>query len=89
MTANAIRDYKLVTLVGEPTGENPNDYGEVFILTLPNTKIRVRTTTALFIRANGNEHDNNPVIPDILVKQDPKSTKDDVLEFARTWMKKK
>lgn len=89
MTANAVQDYKLATLIGEPTGEVPNDYGEIFTFKLPNTKIVVRTTSTFFTRANGEESDTNPVLPDILIKQNPSSAKDDVLEFAKNWIRKK
>jgi len=88
MLANAIQDYKLATLIGEATGEPPNDYGELYWNKLPNTGLSFYTCTKQFIRANGDADDPYPVLPDIEVKQNSKSLKDDVLEFAKEWLKK-
>jgi hypothetical protein len=89
MLANAIKDYKLATLIGEATGEAPNDYGELYWSQLPNTGLTFYTCTKKFIRSNGDADDPDPVLPDIEVKQNSKSLKDDVLEFAKEWVKKK
>lgn len=88
MLSNAIQDYKLATLIGEATGEPPNDYGELYWIDLPNTKLTFYTCSKQFIRANCDNRDPNPVLPEIEVKQDPKSIKDDVLEYAKRWVKK-
>ena len=87
MTANAIQDYNLATLIGEPTGEPANDYGELYEGFLPNTKIRFVTSSKMFVRANGDPADKNPVLPHITVALDPLSNKDDVLNFAIEWIK--
>lgn len=89
MLANAIGDYQLATLIGEPTGEAPNDYGELYWNKLPNTGLRFFTCSKQFIRANGNAGDTNPVLPDIEKKSNPNSLKDEVLEFAKEWVQKK
>jgi hypothetical protein len=68
MTANAIQDYDLATLVGEPTGDAPNQLGEIVAIRLPNSKITCWLPSALFVRANGDHQDINPVIPDIKIK---------------------
>jgi C-terminal processing protease CtpA/Prc len=88
MLANAIKDYKLATIIGEATGESPNDYGELYWNQLPNTGLKYFTCTKQYIRANGDADDPSPVLPDIEVKQNSKSLKDDVLEFAKEWVKK-
>ena len=89
MLSNAIRDYQLATIIGEATGEPCNDYGELYWTRLPKTGLLFYTCSKQFIRANGDAADPNPVMPDIEVKQDPNSLKDDVLNFAKEWMKKK
>lgn len=86
MLANAIQDYGLATLIGEATGEPPNDYGELYWNHLPNTGLLFYTCSKQFIRANGDADSPDPVLPGIVVKQDPKSPKDDVLEFAKKWV---
>jgi len=82
MLANTVQDYKLATLIGEPSGEPANDYGELAFLKLPNTGFTFTTSTKQFIRANGNAKDRNPVIPDFMVKDDPATPDDEVLDFA-------
>ena len=82
MLANAVKDFQLATLIGEPTGESPNDYGELITLKLPNTGITFFTSTKQYIRANGDANDRNPVLPDHFIKDDPTTSVDEVLEFA-------
>ncbi len=86
MLANAIKDFQLATLIGEPTGEPANDYGEMYWNKLPNTGFSFSTCSKQFVRANGDKDDPNPILPDITVKQDRASGKDDVLEYAKKWM---
>lgn len=87
MTANAIQDFKLATLIGEPSGEPANDYGELYQGQLPNTGIPFVTSTKMFIRANGDVNDKNPVLPDIHVEQNDTAGKDNVLEYAIRYLK--
>ncbi len=89
MLSNAIKDYQLATIIGEATGEAPNDYGELYWNKLPNTGLSFYTCSKQFIRANGDAADPNPVLPDILIKQNPDNLKDEVLEFAKGWVRKK
>lgn len=52
------------TLVGEPTGERPGSYGEVKVVTLPNTQLKVRYTVKYF----GSKNDTREALtPDVLV----------------------
>jgi C-terminal processing protease CtpA/Prc len=88
MTANTIQDYKLATLIGEATGEPANDYGELYDSRLPHTGFQFVTSSKMFIRANGNKEDKNPVLPDITVEQNPDSDRDNVLDFAIQWLKR-
>ena len=88
MLANAIKDYQLATLIGEPTGEVPNDFGEVITLQLPHTGISFFTSTKQFIRANGKADDRNPIMPDFFIRDNPSTTLDEGLEFAKDWIRK-
>ncbi len=87
MLANAIGDYKLATLIGEPSGEPGNDYGELYWNKLPHSGLVFYTCVKQFIRANGDAENVDPVMPDIEVKQHPESQKDDVLEFTISWIR--
>ncbi len=82
MLANAIGDYHLATLMGQPTGEPANDYGEIIQLELPNTKLGFTTATKQFIRANGDARSILPVMPDITVSDNSATPEDEVLEAA-------
>ena len=83
MLANTIQDYKLATLVGEPSGEPANDYGELITLTLPNTGFTFSTSTKQFIRANGNVKDVLPVLPEYKVVDDLSTSHDEVIDFLK------
>lgn len=85
MLADGIKSYHLATLMGESTGESGNDFGEMFNFMLPNTHIIARASTKMFTRADGDEKNFDPVIPDITViptAKDLKEKKDAVLEAA-------
>jgi hypothetical protein len=69
-----------MTLVGEPTGQRPNFYGEVDTMTLPYTKLRVHYSTRYFKTMDG---DPPALTPDIQVEpssSDYASGRDPVLE---------
>jgi hypothetical protein len=83
MLANTIQDYKLATLVGEPSGEPANDYGELIFLKLPNTGFAFSTSTKQFVRANGNVKDRHPVLPEYKIADDPSTPLDEVIEFVK------
>jgi len=82
MLANTIQDYKLATLIGTPSGEPANDYGELISVKLPNTGFTFTTSTKQFIRANGDAKDQHTVLPDYVVYDDPRTAVDEVLEYA-------
>jgi len=70
------------TLVGEPTGQKPNAYGEVRWFVLPNSRIAVRYSTKYWRLAEG---DPPSLDPDVLVRatsSDYFSMRDPVLETA-------
>lgn len=87
MLSAAIKDYKLSTLIGEPTGESGNDYGELCTINLPNTGLAAFTSTTLWVRPNNNKADHSPIMPDYLVKR-TSVTGDNVLEYAIQWLNK-
>jgi Peptidase family S41 len=67
-------------LVGEPTGQRPNSYGEVKTMTLPHSKLRVQYSTKYFKTMDG---DPPTLAPDIQVERsssDYVSGRDPVLE---------
>lgn len=91
MLSDGIRTYQLATLFGEPTGEPGNDFGEMYNFMLPNTRIIARAATKMFTRADGDEKNFDPILPDVLVKPSPRDLKekrDLVLETAVNWIKK-
>lgn len=82
--SNVMKVYKIAELVGEPTGENQQDFGEAFTFELPNSKIQIQTTSAYFFGVDCNKKNNSPVIPDIIIKtsfNDRIYGKDRVLEY--------
>jgi hypothetical protein len=79
--ADAVKTYKLSTLIGEPTGEYTNDFGEQLNFTLPNSSCIVFISSTYDIGANGNKSVLEPVKPDI-------SVEGDALTFALKWIEK-
>jgi len=78
--ADAIKTYKLSTLIGSATGELTNDFGEVISFTLPNSGNYIYVSSTYDIGANGNPNLFEPVYPDI-------QTKEDALKYALNWIK--
>jgi hypothetical protein len=56
-------------VMGRPTVARPNFYGEVHSFELPCTKFQARVSTARFVRASADEHDNTPVEPHIVIPE--------------------
>jgi hypothetical protein len=81
MLAATIKDYNLAPLIGEPTGEPGNDYGELCTIKLPQTGWITFTSTTYWVRPNNNKTDHNAIIPDFLVKR-TSSGGDNVLNYA-------
>jgi C-terminal processing protease CtpA/Prc len=63
--ADAVKTYRLATIVGEETGGRPNDFGNDLPFVLPNSGLTVNIATVSAVRANGDASDRNAVIPDI------------------------
>ena len=81
LLADAVKTYKLSTLIGTATGEYTNDFGEQLSFTLPNSNNYIYVSSTYDIGANGNPNSFEPVYPDIIVPNN-------VLEFAINWIKK-
>lgn len=84
--ADAIKTYRLATLIGEETGGRPNSFGEVYWFRLRATDFLVFASSAAFVRANGDTTDHRGVLPDIEVRRsvdDIRARRDPVLERAR------
>lgn len=69
MLAEGAKYYKLATLVGEPTGESTNDFGEVYSFILPNSKFRINSTTSYDMGVDCDPSHNNPVTPHKFIKR--------------------
>jgi hypothetical protein len=64
MHAVVLKEQLGATLVGEPTGQKPNAYGEIRWLVLPNSRIAVRYSTKYWRTAS----DDPPSLePDVFV----------------------
>jgi hypothetical protein len=91
MLANAIEDYDLATLIGEPTASPPNYFSEFVSFHLPHTFLEADVATARFVRASGDTDNPNPVMPDIAIRQSVEQwlrNEDPVLRRAREWILK-
>lgn len=68
LMADGAKHNKLATLVGEPTGERVNDFGEVCDIELPNSKMIVNITTSYFVGADCDLNYKGSVTPHIYIK---------------------
>lgn len=76
--ADAVATYKLMPLIGKPTGENTNDFGEQISLTLPNTKLILQVSIAYDIGADGDPNRIETIDPTMY-------SEGDALKFAINW----
>ena len=89
--ANAIKDYQLATLIGSETGGNPNAFGELCMVQMPNSRLMFGVSGKAFIRANGDDQWRRGILPDIEVPstlEDRRKGTDAVLEFAKQWVRR-
>ncbi len=68
MLADGIKQFKIATIIGESTGENTNDFGEAFTFLLPNSKIKMQTTTSFDYGADCNRKNYHVIYPDKEIK---------------------
>ncbi|MCH9680624.1 MAG: hypothetical protein K0V04_04250 [Deltaproteobacteria bacterium] len=67
MLADAVAEYDLGILVGEPTASPPTYFGEIYAYTMPNSGLMATISSAAFLRASGDPDNGEPVMPDLLV----------------------
>jgi hypothetical protein len=90
MMLGAIHDFGLGTLIGEPTCEPSDDYGEMMGFMLPNTHLIATTPSEYFTGPGGAGLSPNGVQPHIYVKpsrEDILNGRDAAMERAREWVK--
>lgn len=80
--ADAVKTFKLSTLIGTATGELTNDFGEQVEFQLPNSKSYFFVPATYDIGADKNEENMSAVIPDIL-------SEDDVINTAVNFLRNK
>jgi C-terminal processing protease CtpA/Prc len=86
LLADAIKTFRLATIVGEETGGRANMTMQPVLYTLPRSKLVVSIAAGRIVRANGDADDHSGVIPDILVETtsaDIRDRRDPVLDRAR------
>jgi hypothetical protein len=88
--ANTAGDFGLAILVGRPTAERPNNYGEACEVSLPHSGITLSVPSAWFVRANGDRENQDDVLPDILVARGTGISEEDPdLAAARAWIERR
>jgi C-terminal processing protease CtpA/Prc len=66
--ADAAKAFGLATIVGEPTGGQPNSFGNPFTFRLSRSGLVVQMATSTAVRASADVTDFKPVMPDIPVR---------------------
>jgi hypothetical protein len=72
--ADAVATYKLMPLIGKPTGENTNDFGEQVSITLPRTQIILQVSIAYDIGADGDQNRVETIDPTVYSEGDALET---------------
>lgn len=72
MMANAVEDFDLGILVGEPTKSIPRELSNALPLKTPNAKIAFVVPATLFTRANGDANNFEPVKPHVIINSTTK-----------------
>ncbi len=81
----AIKDYKIGTIIGTETGDNPTGFGNNLYFELKNTRLLCHSSTTFQIRPYGDTDMTHGVIPDFYVEQTTEDTEknlDTVLEYT-------
>lgn len=85
MMANAIEDFDLGILVGEPTKSIPRELSNALPLKTPNAKVAFVVPATLFTRANGDANNYEPVKPDVFIETTPEDVqlkRDSVMQYV-------
>ena len=83
--ANVIKQNHLATLIGEPTGEPPNSFGEVYGFRLPLSGLQGQVSTARWTLDRAPDGDRRGVLPDVATTRtavDVEAGRDPALERA-------
>lgn len=86
------QDSKLGTVVGEPTSNNPNSYGDVLQFQLPHSYIRYQVSMKRWVRPDQTRNNEDTLMPDVLVQptlDEWVSGEDIVLERTMALIKEK
>lgn len=73
MLADGVKEYHMATVIGQPTGENTNDFGEGYLMELPNSKLKIQTTTTFDLGVDCNVNTSHAVIPDKIIEPSMKN----------------
>ncbi|WP_343672077.1 S41 family peptidase [Chitinophaga sp.] len=79
--AAIVQDYKLGTVMGEPTADVATTYGATHEIRLPNTGLNVSYPKALIVRPNGDTRSKG-VTPEVILADNPFTPQDEMLEDA-------
>ncbi len=79
--ADAIKTYEISALLGKPTGEMTNAYGEYIEMKMPNTETYFFIPSTYELGADGDVDRSSPVSPDEILEERP-------IQAARDWLMK-
>lgn len=82
--ADVVKAYQIGAIIGEPTGELVKDFGEAFVIDLPNSHLKIQSTTSFSHGVNCRKTKNGPVLPDIQIRntlEDEIFEKDKPMEY--------
>jgi len=85
MMANAVEDFDLGILVGEPTKSIPRELSNALPLKTPNAKVAFVVPATLFTRASGDANNYEPVKPDVIIEttsEDVQLKRDPVMQYV-------
>ncbi len=79
MLVDAVKTFDLATVIGEPSGELTNDYGEVVTFYIQQTQVYLTIASTYDIGASGNPEEHTVVLPDIY--------SDDAMKDGIKWLR--
>ena len=82
MLADAVKEFQISTLIGSPTGQWTNDFGEMANFILPHSQLPFTVAMTMDVGASGQAEHLEAVQPDILVQEKVRS-------YAIEWLEKK
>jgi hypothetical protein len=71
MLVDAVKTYKLGTVIGEETGGLPTAFGDIYMFQLPASRFTVSVSSATWVRASGDTTEKDGVMPDVPARQTP------------------